>query len=313
MVLDFQPQSPSSFPNASTVNISNGTFNDIKGNSYTYYFNNTYQNITNSPPRLESPRLCPPATSTTTHNSAMVDASGSPSPAVAATEICVPNLFPVVENTLELITHLVDVPTGSRTLFHRLSSDLRDLVQLVAMSSVAYQACAVQTPIGRLIRNAIDGRLSICNRRLVTLHQEMLGLPHRSVPLVRSVCRTLYQWWTANEPEEITAIRSRLNAETTAFGEWLLCLKSSDSTGRAAFSWLSPSSAGKPWMSSSIRALPSLKRYMSIKSSLSSLSRATSWPSLYSLLHHLRIFIMSFSSLAKVHWGRDTLNIVNTN
>ncbi|KAH6905939.1 hypothetical protein BKA70DRAFT_1402363 [Coprinopsis sp. MPI-PUGE-AT-0042] len=54
----------------------------------------------------------------------------------------------------------------------------------------------------------------------------MLSLPHRSVPLVRSVCRTLYQWWTANEPTEVTSIRSQLHAEAMAFAEWLSCLKS---------------------------------------------------------------------------------------
>ncbi|KAH6907548.1 hypothetical protein BKA70DRAFT_358555 [Coprinopsis sp. MPI-PUGE-AT-0042] len=94
------------------------------------------------------------------------------------------------------------------------------------MSSRAYQACTSQTPIGRLVRGSIDSRLALCNGRLVALHREMLGLPHRSVPLVRSVSRALYQWWTANEPEEITSIRLQLNAEAIAFGEWLSDLKS---------------------------------------------------------------------------------------
>ncbi|KAH6884312.1 hypothetical protein BKA70DRAFT_139788 [Coprinopsis sp. MPI-PUGE-AT-0042] len=222
----FQSQNSGSFPNASTVNISHGTFNDIRGNSNTYYYNNTYHYVVNHPPQPQNRGLCFPSTSAAPHGSVGADPSGSSLSVVTAIELCNPGLFPVIENTLELITHLVDSPTGSQTLFHRISSDLRDLVQLVALSSTAYQACTMQTPIGILIRSAIDGRLSVCNRRLVALHQEILSLPHHSIPLVRHVCRTLYQWWTSNEPEEIASIRSQMNAETLAFREWLSCLKS---------------------------------------------------------------------------------------
>ncbi|KAH6884334.1 hypothetical protein BKA70DRAFT_1445943 [Coprinopsis sp. MPI-PUGE-AT-0042] len=123
-------------------------------------------------------------------------------------------------NTLELLMHLVNSPEGSKNIFHRISPDLRNLVQLVAISSTAYKASRGQTPIGRLIRTAIDGRLSLSNRRLVALHQRMLSLPHRSVPLIHSVYGALYEWWTANEPEEITSIRWQLNEEMAAFGEY---------------------------------------------------------------------------------------------
>ncbi|KAH6880863.1 hypothetical protein BKA70DRAFT_186928 [Coprinopsis sp. MPI-PUGE-AT-0042] len=84
----------------------------------------------------------------------------------------------------------------------------------------------VRVPLEGLSGGSIETGLSLCNRRLVALHQEMLILPHRSIPLVRAVCRTIYQWWTANEPDEITLIRSKLNTEMTAFAEWLACLKS---------------------------------------------------------------------------------------
>ncbi|KAH6911870.1 hypothetical protein BKA70DRAFT_865182 [Coprinopsis sp. MPI-PUGE-AT-0042] len=219
-----QSQNTGSFSNASTVKIGHGVFNDVRGNQYTTY--NTYYISTDLPQR-QDPRLCLPATRAITHNSIGANAPSSSSHVMEATDISSPGLFPMLENTLELITHLVDAaPTGSPTLFHRISPDLRDLVRLVAVSSTAYQACTSQTPIGRLIRGNIDNRLALCNSRLVALHREMLGLPYRSVPLVRSVCRALYQWWTANEPEEITLIRSQLNAETIAFGEWLSDLKS---------------------------------------------------------------------------------------
>ncbi|KAH6907543.1 hypothetical protein BKA70DRAFT_1427918 [Coprinopsis sp. MPI-PUGE-AT-0042] len=217
----FQFQKTGQFSNVSTVDISGGTFNDIQGNSYTY---NTYY-VSTSLPQPQAPRLSP--AKAIMHQSIGANAPASSSYLVEATEICTPGLFPMVKNTLELITHLVDaVPMGSQTLFHCISPDLQDLVRLVAISSVAYQACTTQTPIGRLIRGSIDSWLALCNSRLVALHREMLDLPHRSVPLVRSVCRALYQWWTANELEEITSIRSKLNAETITLGEWLLGLKS---------------------------------------------------------------------------------------
>ncbi|KAH6911865.1 hypothetical protein BKA70DRAFT_865052 [Coprinopsis sp. MPI-PUGE-AT-0042] len=223
----FQSQNTGSFSSASTVNIGHGTFNDIKGNSYTTTYNTYYVSTDLPQPQAWAERLCSLRTKAIGQNRFSANASGSSSHVVETTEICTPGLFPMVENTLELITHLVDAaPTGSPTLFHRISPALRDLVLLVAMSSMAYQACTSHTPIGRLVRGSIDCRLALCNSRLVALHREMLGLPYRSVPLVRSVCRALYQWWTANEPEEILSIRSQLNAETIAFGEWLSDLKS---------------------------------------------------------------------------------------
>ncbi|KAH6915398.1 hypothetical protein BKA70DRAFT_1557682 [Coprinopsis sp. MPI-PUGE-AT-0042] len=222
----FQSQNAGRFPSASTVTINHGTFNDIKGNSYTYY-NNIHYNVFGGPPQRRIQRLCSPSTRAIPHDSIEpVSRSSSSHDDASTTEVCTPGLFPVVENTLGLLTHLVDVPAGAQTLFCRISPDLRDLSHLVAVSSKAYQACTTQTPIGRFIRSSIDSRLVLCNSRLVALHLEMLSLPHHSIPLVRSVCRALYQWWTANEPEEITSIRSQLNAETIAFREWLSCLKS---------------------------------------------------------------------------------------
>ncbi|KAH6907539.1 hypothetical protein BKA70DRAFT_358447 [Coprinopsis sp. MPI-PUGE-AT-0042] len=227
-----QSQNTGSLFTAGAMNISHSTFNDVKGNQYTTY--NTYYVSTDLPhPQPWDRTLCSPAPKAMAHHFPGAKASGLSSYVMETTEICTLGLFPMVESTLELMTHLVDAaPMGSQTLFHRISPDLQDLVRLVAISSVAYQACTTQTPIGRLIRGSIDSRLALCNSRLVALHREMLDLPHRSVPLVRSVCRALYLWWTANEPEGITSIRSKLNAEATAFGEWLLDLKS--------FYWASP-------------------------------------------------------------------------
>ncbi|KAH6880865.1 hypothetical protein BKA70DRAFT_1206657 [Coprinopsis sp. MPI-PUGE-AT-0042] len=194
---------------------------------HTHYNSYTYYNVFNAPspqrPRIYHPTVAPAACACSTDG--------------AITDTCKPNLFPVVENTLELMIHLVESPAGFANIFHRISPDLRVLVQLVAFSSTAYNACNGQTPIRRLIRSAIDSGLSTCNRRLVALHQEMLILPHRSVPLVRSVCRTICQWWTANEPEEITLIRPKLNAEMTAFAEWLACLNHLLFEATTRFSW----------------------------------------------------------------------------
>ncbi|KAH6884327.1 hypothetical protein BKA70DRAFT_1468635 [Coprinopsis sp. MPI-PUGE-AT-0042] len=203
-----QGHNPGTFPDASTVIISHCVLNDISGDTYYNYY--TY-NIFHIPSPRDL-RLLRPTIPASAHG--------------GGTDINKPNLFPVIENTLELIVHLVESPTGSANIFHRISPNLQDLRQLVAFASRAYQACDSQGAIGRLIQRAIEAGLSVCNRRLVTLHEEMLILPHRSVPLVRAVCRTIYRWWTANEPEEITLIRSKLRAETTAFAEGLACLKS---------------------------------------------------------------------------------------
>lgn len=221
MNLHTQPQNSGGFANASTISIEHGIFNNIKGDSYTYHIN-TYSNVCSHPLQVQTQR---PFSSQATYITDETVGPGPSSSVLPCTKIRNPGLFPVIENTLQLIAHLVEAPKGSRTLFHRLSPDLRDIVRLVSMSSAAYQACDSRMPIGRFIRGAIDGRLSVCNQRLVDLHQEMFSLPHRSVPLMRSVCRALHQWWTANEPEEITSIRSHLNAEITAFGQWLLGLR----------------------------------------------------------------------------------------
>ncbi|KAH6884338.1 hypothetical protein BKA70DRAFT_1205478 [Coprinopsis sp. MPI-PUGE-AT-0042] len=145
---------------------------------------------------------------------------------ITVTDMNKPDLFPAIQRTLKLMMRLVDSPAGSANIFHRISPDIRDLVQLIAFASTAHQACNGQTAIERLIQSAIDSGISRCNRKLVALHKKMLILPHRRIPLVGSVCQTIYQSWTANEPEEITLIRSKLNAEVRAFGEWLACLKS---------------------------------------------------------------------------------------
>ncbi|KAH6884329.1 hypothetical protein BKA70DRAFT_1574929 [Coprinopsis sp. MPI-PUGE-AT-0042] len=211
-----QGQNPSTFPDASTVVISHSVLNDISGDFHTnnYY---TYNVFNDSSPR--APSICYPTLAPADRGCMPIQAY---IPAVsngALAEVNKPHLFPVIENTLELMVHLVDSPAGSTNIFHRISPDLQGLVRLVAFASTAYNACNGHSPIGRLIQRAIDSGLSACNCRLVALHKEMLILPHRSVPLVRWVCRTIYQWWTMNEPEEITLIRSKLNAETKAFAE----------------------------------------------------------------------------------------------
>ncbi|KAH6867202.1 hypothetical protein BKA70DRAFT_1497385 [Coprinopsis sp. MPI-PUGE-AT-0042] len=135
----------------------------------------------------------------------------------AFTEITKPNLFPVIENSLELAVQLVNSQAGSANNLHRVSPDFQDLMQLVAFASTAYEACNVQTSFGRLVQSAIGSGLSLCNTRLVELHQEMLDLLHPY--------QAIYHC-TGNELKDITLIRSRLNNEKTAFAEWLACLKS---------------------------------------------------------------------------------------
>ncbi|KAH6903534.1 hypothetical protein BKA70DRAFT_1301278 [Coprinopsis sp. MPI-PUGE-AT-0042] len=219
-----QSQGSGTFPDASTVIISHSILNDMSGDSHTYYNSYTY-NVFNAPSPQDA-RRCYPTVAPADRASLPIQPHNITFSDGTPINLSKPNLFPVIENTLELIAHLVGSPAGSANIFHRISPDLQELVQLVSFSSTAYSACNGQSPIGQLIQTAIDSGLSVCNRRLVALHQELVILPHRSVPLVRSVCRTIYQWWTANEPEEITHIRSKLKAETMVFAEWLACLKS---------------------------------------------------------------------------------------
>jgi hypothetical protein len=217
------PHHPSAFPNASTIQISHGIFNEIQGNSYTNYYSSY---------NVSACHRCPSAARISDKD--LVPRSW---PAQCTPTFCLPpqvqafsnsdynsGLFPILENTLELIKHCVASPNGTTSVFHRLSPDVDDLLRLVTLSSAVYEACAGPTSVGRLLHTAIESRLSTCNRRLIALHQEMLELPYRSVPLVHLVCQTLYQWWTTNEPEEITSIRRQIHAEATALGEWLSCV-----------------------------------------------------------------------------------------
>ncbi|KAH6903515.1 hypothetical protein BKA70DRAFT_599187 [Coprinopsis sp. MPI-PUGE-AT-0042] len=198
----------------------------ITGGSHVCNHCNSYtHNDFNTPPqgrRVDYPSVTP------------LDRAGVPTQAHitpslnrAFTEITKPNLFPVIENSLELAVQLVNSQAGSANNLHRVSPDFQDLMQLVAFASTAYEACNVQTSFGRLVQSAIGSGLSLCNTRLVELHREMLDLPHRSFPLnlIRSAYQAIYQCM-GNELKDITLIRSRLNDEKTAFAEWLACLKS---------------------------------------------------------------------------------------
>ena len=132
------------------------------------------------------------------------------------------DLFPQIQQSLEFIKNLIQPgPAPSLEACKGISGDLRELDELVKISSLTYQACDASTLVGRMMRGFIDTRMLQCKTVLMGVHQDLADFLYRYPSPSPFSFRVIYRWWTGSECEEIAAARLALRLEARAIGGWL--------------------------------------------------------------------------------------------
>ncbi|KAH6902887.1 hypothetical protein BKA70DRAFT_1228592 [Coprinopsis sp. MPI-PUGE-AT-0042] len=215
------------FDSASSVVISGGQVNDIRGNQINYITN--VQVVLNEDKASTSSA---PTNRSVPHVQEKFPPLAQIAPGLASATGATPQ-FVQVELLLQTIIHLLDVLPPS--LSSSLRSSSMELWTTVAFCKRAHFASRTM-PVYPFLKREVTKRLERCTETLLRAHKRITKLPYTLIPNWLDVGRLFLSWLVASgrEPEDILSIRLEIIAEIELLGDYLGCLKSSPSP---RFAW----------------------------------------------------------------------------
>ncbi|KAH6917849.1 hypothetical protein BKA70DRAFT_2687 [Coprinopsis sp. MPI-PUGE-AT-0042] len=205
------------FNNASTLEISGGTFASIGRDAYFGQLSVTAGGDVHISvaPTGNAAHLSHQVAATTRETKAHRRTSSIPTGP--------PDAFAHVETWLQALSHCL-APTSKKS-FRTLRSHLKDIESLSTFSRTLYEI-SNDSAVERIIKQRIEMRLQRCGQMLQGIHRRIAALPCWWIFMIKFAYGEAFaEWLTSNgrEPEELQSIQGELAAEVNSFGK---CVRS---------------------------------------------------------------------------------------